>query len=545
MLSFEPVPFNLGEGIATWVFAMFVLSIAAFIVSMCISLVTDGFSGPPQVVMHLAQAVIDLVLTSPRRCWAMTQLTFREAFRKKTMAVFAVFALLFLFGGWFVSDVTVDTDLQVKTYVSFVLRATSWLILPMALLLSCWGLPEDIKARSLHTVVTKPVRRHEIVLGRIFGYVGICSLVLVVVSVVGYFWIWRQLPDAIQNQLAARVPHYGKLAFISSEGKDAAEGINTGDENMFRSYIEGNTKARAIWTFTNLDANAFSAERPFVLESSFNAFRTYKGKIDRQLLCQYTLVNPKKNLKVALKSFEINEFRRNSYDVVKLNPQMKDKDKDSDQSVELKQLLEDGELRVETACLSSSQFLGMAKPDLFIRLPDRDFAASYFKCVANIFLMMVLIIVLGVMSGCFLKGPVATVLSLAVAGIGFCAYGFVHSLVTGEVDYHNPNVKFQGAGPFGALYRIVTHTTPGIPFEETWFFKTINTLDEASLSVLWAVSKVFPDLQSFDTTEYTANAFDVPWAEAMLPCLATTIGYCIPWLLVGYFSLRLRELESK
>jgi hypothetical protein len=31
----------------------------------------------------------------------------------------------------------------------------------------------------------------------------------------------------------------------------------------------------------------------------------------------------------------------------------------------------------------------------------------------------------------------------------------------------------------------------------------------------------------------------------MLPNLAMAVGYCIPWILVGYFSLRLRELESK
>ncbi len=49
--------------------------------------------------------------------------------------------------------------------------------------------------------------------------------------------------------------------------------------------------------------------------------------------------------------------------------------------------------------------------------------------------------------------------------------------MTGKVSYHNETVKFQGAGPFGALYRIVTHTTPGIAFDDTFFFRTINTLD--------------------------------------------------------------------
>ena len=541
-LSFNPEVFDLLGGFKTWIAVMVVLSIIVFVTSLVTSLLALGFAGPSQVLVHIFGGVGDFIGTSPRRCWAVTQLTFREAVRRKTLLVFAVFAVLFLFAGWFLSDVTADPDLQVKNYVSFVLRTISWLILPVALLLSCWGLPEDIKARSLHTVVTKPVRRHEIVIGRILGYAGIGALILGVMSVVGWAWIKRQLPDTMQAQLTARVPVYGDLTFISTEGKDVKEAVNVGDENMFRSFIEGNTKARAVWQFSNIDPAQFSGDKGLVLESSFDAFRTYKGKIDRQLLCQYTLVNELKKLRVPLNAFEINEFRRNSYEVLRLNSSLQDVD---GKPVDLQEIVTGGPFKVEAACLSSAQFLGMARPDLFIRLPDRTFESSYFKCILNIGLMMFMVVVLGVVSGCFLKGPIATVLTGFVVVVGKMAHGFLESLVTGKVSYHNETVKFQGAGPFGALYRIVTHTTPGIAFDDTFFFRTINTLDSISLNILWSIYKVFPNFASFDTTEYTANAFDVPWAEALLPSLATTFAYCVPWIMVGYFSLRLRELESK
>ncbi len=394
-LSFDPEIFDLLGGFKTWLAVMVVLSIVVFVTSLAMSLVALGFAGPSQVLVHIFGGIGDLFGTSPRRCWAVTQLTFREAVRRKTLLVFAVFAVLFLFAGWFLSDVTADPDLQVKNYVSFVLRTISWLILPVALLLSCWGLPEDIKARSLHTVVTKPVRRHEIVIGRILGYTAIGALILGGMSLVGWAWIKRQLPDSMKSQLTARVPVYGALTFISTEGKDVEAGVNTGDENMFRSFIEGNTKARAIWQFSNIDPAQFSGDRGLVLESSFDAFRTYKGKIDKQLLCQYTLVNEAKKLR-ALNAFEINEFRRNSYDVQKQNPTLQDVD---GKPVELRDLMTEGTLQVEAACLSSAQFLGMARPDLFIRLPDRPFEASYFKCILNIGLMMLMVVVLGVVSG--------------------------------------------------------------------------------------------------------------------------------------------------
>ena len=540
-LSFNPETFNLGQGLGNWVVVMVILAVVTFITALVVSLLAEGFAGPWQVLLHIAGGFQDLFGTSARRCLALAQLTFREAIRRKTLWVFGVFAVLFLFAGWFLADVTADADLQVKNYVSFVLRTISWLILPVALLLSCWGLPEDIKARSLHTVVTKPVRRHEIVLGRILGFAAIGVLVLGVMSVVGYIWINRQLPDAMQSQLTARVPVYGTISFLDSEGKPAEAGVNTGDENMFRSFVEGNTKARAIWAYSNIDISQLEEGR-LVLESSFQAFRTYKGNIDRQLLGQFTLVNAKKELRVPLKAFEVREFRRNVYDVAKENPTLQDV---AGKPVEMKDLLSEGQLQVETACLSSAQFLGMARPDLFIRMPPRSFAASYFKSVANIGMMMLMVVVLGVVSGSFLKGPVATILTFFIVIVGRLAHTFMQGLVTGNVDYYNPTVKVQGAGPFGALYRIFSHLTPGIAFDDTFFFRVIDVLDRIALNVLWAVQHLFPNFTSFDTTEYTANAFDVPWAEALLPNLAMTIGYCLPWILVGYFSLRLRELESK
>src|SRR5713226_2083812 len=293
MLSFNPVPFDVAAGLTHWVVVMAAAAVLVFVSAVLMSILALGFGGPVQVLEHISGAFGDLFGTSLRRVMALTQLTFREALRRKTLWVFAVFAVLFLFAGWFLSDVTVDAELQVKNYVSFVLRTISWLILPVALLLACWGLPEDIKARSLHTVVTKPVRRHEIVLGRILGYCAIGGLVLAGMAGVGYVWINRQLPASMQSQLTARVPVYGELTFIDNEGNNKdpkggvlKAGINTGDENMFRSFIEGSTKSRAIWDFSNLDRSRLDGSGQLALESSFQSFRTYKGNIERQLMCQ-------------------------------------------------------------------------------------------------------------------------------------------------------------------------------------------------------------------------------------------------------------------
>jgi hypothetical protein len=102
-----------------------------------------------------------------------------------------------------------------------------------------------------------------------------------------------------------------------------------------------------------------------------------------------------------------------------------------------------------------------------------------------------------------------------------------------------------GTGLFDSLVRIPTHTNPTVELGDKFVYKMIKVLDEIELNGLWAIQHLFPDFGSFDTTEYVANAYDVPWSEAMLPSLMTTAGFCLPWILVGYFSLQLRELEAK
>jgi hypothetical protein len=260
-------------------------------------------------------------------------------------------------------------------------------------------------------------------------------------------------------------------------------------------------------------------------------------------MCQYTLVNPETHVRVPLQAFEVREFRRNKYDVLEENRNALQDEKG--EPVDLfKDVIQDGKLQVEVACLSSAQFLGMANPDLFIRLPDQDFASSYFKSILNIGLMMVMVVVLGVTAGCFLKGPVATMLAAFIVIVGKLAHTFLVSLVTGQVNY-NPSLRMSGTGLFDSIYRIPTHMTPTVELENSFLSRMIKVLDNIELNGLYVIHFLFPDFSMFDTTEYSANAFDVPWSAALLPSIATTIGYCLPWILVGYFSLRIRELEAK
>ncbi len=73
------------------------------------------------------------------------------------------------------------------------MSTTSYLVLLLALFLSVFSLPGDLKNKTLHTVVTKPVRHSEIVLGRIIGFTVVCTFLLAVMGVLSYLFVVRGL----------------------------------------------------------------------------------------------------------------------------------------------------------------------------------------------------------------------------------------------------------------------------------------------------------------------------------------------------------------
>lgn len=553
-MSFDPIPFDVLGGLLSWVIVMAIVVTIAAVMLVAGTLVAGGATGPLLILQEIKLGIRDWMGTSLRRIWAIVVLTFREAVRKKALLVGVVFAILFLFAGWFLNDVKSDMNLQVKVYVSFVLTTISWLILAVVLLLACWGLPEDIRARSLHTVVTKPVRRHEIVLGRMIGFIAVGAIALAIMGVIGYVWLERQIPESIKaKHLIARVPVYGQMTFLDREGNTAAAGVNTGDEWMFRSYVEGNTKATAIWDFPGVTSHGLTNEGPLLLESNFQSFRTWKGNIEKGLLCQYTLVNEAKKIRVPLKPFEIQENRDNQYDVFKENPLVAAPGDNNDEPAKkpaklgfrdedgkivqlVDDLVNDGKLRVEARCLTGQQFIGMARPDLFVRLPDRPFAVSYFKGIFGIGLMLVMIVVLAVMASCFVKGPVAMILTIFVLLIGRTARPFFDTLTSSE---------WKGGGLIESIYRIIIHLNPTVPLESSVPVKIMQAIDSFGLHIMWAIKHMFPDFKYFEMSEYVANGYDVPFSAAILPSMFVTVGYVVPWIIVGYFSLKLRELETK
>ena len=177
----------------------------------------------------VAVAFSDLLALSPRRVFAMSWLAFQQAIRMRALVAFGVFALFILFASWYLD---VKTDDPAKLYIGTVFTSAQFLILPLVLLLSAFSLPYDIKNHTIYTVVTKPVRASEIVLGRMLGFTVLGTLILVAMCLISYIFVLRGL--AHQHTIEADNEGYAILqedrSIVDEDGNFGRTGQTTQDD---------------------------------------------------------------------------------------------------------------------------------------------------------------------------------------------------------------------------------------------------------------------------------------------------------------------------
>jgi hypothetical protein len=112
-----------------------------------------------------------------RRIWAVATNTIRQALRMKVAAVFILLLLVLLpVMGWTATgDGTLKGRLQ--TFVSYGLSLTGLLLSLLTIIVSIYAITSDLEYRQIYTVVTKPIRRYQILLGKVLGVI-VLDLVL-------------------------------------------------------------------------------------------------------------------------------------------------------------------------------------------------------------------------------------------------------------------------------------------------------------------------------------------------------------------------------
>src|SRR5688572_18204550 len=95
----------------------------------------------------VTSGVGEVVESSPRRIWALARLAIKESMRRRVVVALGVFFLILLFANWFLNT---DTQDPARLFLSFVLTATTYLVLTVSLLLSAFSLPGDFKSKTIY-----------------------------------------------------------------------------------------------------------------------------------------------------------------------------------------------------------------------------------------------------------------------------------------------------------------------------------------------------------------------------------------------------------
>ena len=207
-----------------------VLIILAIVLGLIVGyIVSAARYGPGEGFFAVARATRDLVREdlprmSPRRILALARLAFKEAIRRKVLIVVGFFAVGLLIAGWFLGTSSGD---PARLYISFVLTATNYLILFLALFISTFSIPADIKSKTIYTIVTKPVRATELVLGRMLGFIGVGTMMLAPMALLSWVFVTRGLDHR----------HEVVDAF------EAADGTVTGETDRVRNHSHTFTMA--------------------------------------------------------------------------------------------------------------------------------------------------------------------------------------------------------------------------------------------------------------------------------------------------------------
>lgn len=618
---------------------LLVLIVAAF--GFLIVLLRRGFNGSGKSFSEgLGRSFFDIAAFSPSRLWAITRLTIKESIRRRVVVIGVVFLLVLLFAGWFLDP---NSENPAKLFHSFVLTMSTYLIMLLALFLSSFSLPTDFKMKTIYTVVTKPVRSSEMVLGRILGVALITSVILLFMGLVSYAFVgmklnhthllseqedltrlesgpvlWKgetQLANGhkhevsvlddgtvevsevnghkhdvsfeeidgkrryiVQNQhgtIQARTPIYGKLGFRNQQMLDTDEGINVGNEWMYRSYIGGGSKGAAneeaaIFTFSDITPERFHYEdaggdsEGLVLEMTLGVFRTHMADIEKTVMGAISIRNPHTGLRVEALTFSTEEFIIKAVQVpwkIQGTPQITQRrarnatdgsmivtpsDADMVRFRNDPQLMHkgtfdffedfvhDGKVEIWLQCIESGQYIGVSQGDMYIRGPDGLVLVNFAKGFFGIWMQMLIVIAFGVLFSTFLSGPVAL---LSTVGIMIAGYWKTFMLEIAE------NTKL-GGGPFESLYRLVTGENMMTDLPPGFTTSFIKASDEVYSYFMTLASQIVPPLSDFQIYhEALVNGFNISWQWMAVHGLQTA-AYVLPLFLVAYVILNAREVAK-
>lgn len=514
-----------------------------------------------------------------RRISALTKLSFTEAVRGRILWVFTIFLLLFLFPPkWFFP---IKAENEISSSVELIYGGTTPLLLFAAGLLAAFSLPADIRNQTIHTIVTKPVERFEIVLGRYFGFLGLVSLVMFAVFglALAVIVMSRVDPEARAESMKARDPVYGDLQFLGPTKN--YQGDSVGREWEYRRYVAGGPASpfRAVWAYYDRDLSSGLADLPYVkCEFSFDIFRTHKGKENEAVYCTFFVIAHQavRDQETLVKNYR--EKVRGLSAKARPDPDATDVERRDWKTLEeiagslgyfefnavpiadyhtqsipipaslVAKAMADSpptqggraapRLMIAVRCDSPSQYIGVAKPDLYLLAAEGNFYVNFFKGSLGLWLRLVVVIAIAVTCSTYLNGVVSFLATGFLTLLGFFrTFLILFILMPFTMQNANP-------GPADSFRKLLSNESLGTaPDQSNPAHQVASAMDE---SFRWGLRRVFnvvPNLERLDWEQYVAKGFNIPTQDLLWNFLFV-MAYVGLWAVLAHYLIKWREVAT-
>ncbi|MBN1787796.1 MAG: hypothetical protein JW806_05315 [Sedimentisphaerales bacterium] len=239
------------------------------------------------------------------RVWAVARNTFISSMRMKTAIVF-ILLLMILLPVLYLTTTGDGTAIgRIQSFISYGLGLTAFLISILTIIVSCYTLSSDIKHKQIYTVVTKPVKRFELIIGKILGVVLLDLLLLVVFSSAIYACTLymprlskvadtdiKRLDDEFYTARASLKVDFDELAIEKIVFDEYEELVKTGRLDKSRSredildelrktekYSRNSAEpgGQVIWEFQNI--KPFDVNESIFVRFKYNASQMATGDI--------------------------------------------------------------------------------------------------------------------------------------------------------------------------------------------------------------------------------------------------------------------------
>src|SRR3989339_289213 len=352
--------------------------------------------------------------------------TIRQAFRLKIAYAFlaALLLLLPLMAVTMTGDGTVKGKLQ--TFVSYSLSLTGFLLAIFTIVVSVYTLTSDIQQRQIFMVITKPIRRFELILGKLLGVVLLDAFLLLVFSVVIYgFALAIPKFENVTQQQKAQLDNefFTARASLKPLVPDVTEEVRQTYEKLEKSgqLPQYMTRRQILMQLTQekeLAKRAVPVGYDILWE--FHNIKPIDPRKSLFIRFKYDVsVNPP-DLQLYGK-WLAGDIRQIQYGTAMVNPIFEFNRKDLIRTFY--------EIEVPAGAVAPDGYLGIA----FINMPYNDtvvifppedglevlykadnFTSNFFRAVLLIFLRLVFLACIGTLAASFLSFPVAILLCLLI-----------------------------------------------------------------------------------------------------------------------------------